>query len=295
MSTSAASYRSVTIQAAGAALAGRFYRATAAASSEPILLCSATGVTQGFYTAFAEWLAAKGYSVLTFDYRGIGESLSERHVKFSAARKQDWGQLDMPAALDCLLAETGASHAHLIGHSAGGQLFGLMPNHAKIRSVLAVASSTGYVGGLRAPTRWAARALLSLFIPISCAVLGYAPSKIIGWGEDLPRGVALQWSRWCLRPGYVENDFGAAIKTHYYREVAAPIVAIHAADDPIATSANVADLLRLFPRATKRSQQIEPAEFGLQSIGHIDIFRRRCAAAWPKLLPAGFGIPYPRT
>jgi predicted alpha/beta hydrolase len=192
----------------------------------------------------------------------------------------------MPAALDWLLAETGASLAHLIGHSAGGQLFGLMPNHQKILNVLAIASSSGYVGGLPPPTRWIARVLLGVYIPATCSVLGYAPSKLIGWGEDLPRGVAMQWSRWCLRPGYVENDFGRSIQEHYYREFTAPVIALHASDDPIATPANVTDLLRLLPRAPKRQQLIVPADFGLSSIGHIDLFRRHCAAVWPVLLAA---------
>ena len=39
----------------------------------------ATGITKNFYHTFAEWLNQQGYNVLSFDFRGIGQSL---HGKF---------------------------------------------------------------------------------------------------------------------------------------------------------------------------------------------------------------------
>jgi predicted alpha/beta hydrolase len=59
---------------------------------------AATGVPQGFYRAFAQWLARRGYAVLTYDYRGIG--LSRRGpIQAERATMRDWGRLDMSAAL----------------------------------------------------------------------------------------------------------------------------------------------------------------------------------------------------
>ncbi len=202
----------------GTLLGGRFYPTAEARRSNSVLICPATGVSQRFYAPFARWLAQKGSDVLTFDYRGIGALLREAHVRLCPARKQDWGQLDMPAALDWLRQRSGADAVDLVGHSAGGQLIGLMPNHAAIRRVLMVSASSGHVWGLRMPYRIAAYAYLQIYLPATARLLGYSPSRAIGMGEDLPAGVARQWSRWCLGPGYVANEFGRGITRHSYDE-----------------------------------------------------------------------------
>ncbi|MGW9793875.1 pimeloyl-ACP methyl ester carboxylesterase [Serratia sp. 121840015-2] len=103
----------------GYVLGGSYFPALGG-SNTPVLICPATGVKQGFYYAFAQWLSEQGHPVMVFDYRGVGVSLAEAHVRYSKARKQDWGECDMPAALNWLLAKTAAQQAHVIGHSAGG-------------------------------------------------------------------------------------------------------------------------------------------------------------------------------
>jgi predicted alpha/beta hydrolase len=265
-------------------LAGRFFSVGADKRSAPALISAATDVPQRFYAAFARWLAQNGVDALTFDYRGIGASLRESHVRHCRALKQDWGQLDMPAALDWLRQRTGAGTVDLIGHSAGAQLVGLMPNHASIRRVLMVAASSGYVWGLRFPYSIAAYAYLRFFLPATARALGYSPGRAIGMGEDLPAGVARQWSRWCLRPGYVENEFGRGVTRQYYDEFRAPILSLSASDDSIATLRNVNDFLRLFTAAPKHSACLEPSRFNVPSFGHIDFFRASRAAAWPLAL-----------
>ena len=267
----------------GHALAAR--HAPCAEPKGAVLICSATGLRQYFYQAFAVWLAGQGYAALTFDYRGIGDSLHNglRKARF---RLQDWGQLDIPAALDWLSATYPGIPLNLIGHSAGGQLVGLAPNHGLISRLVQVSCSTGYIGGIRWPMRWTARYLLSVHIPLTARLLGYVPAKRIGWGEDLPAGVAQQWARWCLSPGYYRNDAGGSIKEHYYDRITAPISSIVASDDPIATPKNVADLLDLFPAATGRCVTLRPSEFGLRKIGHVRMFRPAWKALWP-IIAAG--------
>jgi predicted alpha/beta hydrolase len=265
----------------GVLLSGRFFPAAAPSRSAPVVICTATGIPQRFYVAFARWLAQQGIDVLTFDYRGIGASLREPHVRQSAARKQDWGQLDMPAALDWLRQRSGTESVDLIGHSAGWQLVGLMPNHRAIRRVLMVSGSSGHVWGLRFPYRIAAYGYLRIYLPATAFALGYSPSRVIGMGEDLPAGVARQWSRWCLRPGYVANEFGRGVTRHYYDEFQSPILSLYASDDSIATERNVSDLLRLFPSAPKQTVCLEPSRFNVPRFGHVDFFRASRAAAWP--------------
>jgi predicted alpha/beta hydrolase len=262
-------------------LSGRFFRRSTDGRATPVLVCPATGVPQRYYAPFAAWLAERGHDTLTLDYRGIGESLREPHVRHCRARKAQWGQLDMPAALDWLRERTHSAEVNLVGHSAGAQLVGLMPNHAAIRRVLMVAGSSGYVAGIAFPQRLAAEVFLRLYLPVVSRLLGYAPLRVIRYGEDLPAGVARDWARWCRRPGYVANGFGREIERHYYDEFRAPILALYAADDSIASDANVRDLLRLFPRATSQIRLLDPRQHQVPSIGHTEFFRRNRQALWP--------------
>ncbi|WP_175857478.1 alpha/beta fold hydrolase [Burkholderia anthina] len=266
----------------GYSLRGSYFP-TATGTGSPVLVCPATGLRQSFYFAFADWLRNDGHPTFVFDYRGIGASLDEAHVRESVARKQDWGQLDMPAALDWLLDETGARDAHLIGHSAGAQLVGLMPNHASVRSVCAISASSGYVGNIRWPTRMAALLLASLYVPVTARLFDYVPAKILGWGDDLPAQVGLQWARWCRRPGYMANEFGVGVTHHGYNEFAAPVTVVAATDDPLATPANIEDWLRWLPRAGSSVRFISPQNCDGRAIGHVGMFRRTHSSLWPEL------------
>lgn len=249
-----------------------------------VLICPATGVRQHFYAPFAAWLTEQGYAALIFDYRGVGDSLFGAHVRRVDATLRHWGELDMPAALAWLAERYSGLPLHLVGHSAGGQLIGLMHNHARLASVVQVASSSGYVRHIRWPDRWTIRVLLSVYIPAAAALLNYVPARRIGWGQDLPAGVARQWANWCLSPGYVANSFGREIVSHFYDELAAPIYSVSATDDVIATPENIEDLLRLFPAAPKQRVRLDPARFGLKRIGHIDLFRPACSVLWPEIV-----------
>ncbi len=246
-----------------------------------VLVCAATGIRQQFYWSFAEWLATQGFGAMAFDYRGIGASLGASSVRESKARKQDWGTHDMPAALDYLVDRFPDMPVHLVGHSAGGQLVGLMPNYRHLSSVVTVSSSSGYFRKIALKQRLFATIFLKIYFPLLAIVLGYVPARWIGWGEDLPRNVALQWADWCTKPGYVENAFGKEITQHYYDEIDVPMLWLTATDDPIVTPVNVDDMLRLLKSAPITRRRLDPADFALQQIGHADFFRRRNAKLWP--------------
>ena len=202
-----------------------------------VMVCCATAVRQRFYFPFARWLTEQGYTVLTLDYRGIGESLGAPSVKESTAKKQDWGELDMPAALAWLHEKYPDIPKHLVGHSAGGLLFGLMPNYKELASIISVGCSTGYVQKIAMPDRVVAAMMLSIYFPLACNLFGYLPAKKFNLGEDLPRGIAMQWAHWCGNPGYVSNAFGKDISTHYFDVVDAPMVVLNMKDDAIASEA----------------------------------------------------------
>jgi len=265
----------------GYILKGILYPSTAPIKkSEPIIISPATGIVQQFYQPFAVWLTQQGYDVLTFDFRGIGASLNGA-LKDSKASIQDWGLLDLPAVIDTALKKTGASQVNIIGHSAGGQLVGLVENHQQVKQLISIAGSTGHIKGLKGRTKLLAPLMFNLLFPLSSAFKGYGAAKVIGMGENLPKGVARQWAQFCSHPGYVMNAVGKTINKHYHEQVCCPITAIAATDDEIATEQNIDALLKLYPLAPTKKLIIQPKHYGHRSIGHMLMFRPSHQNLWP--------------
>ncbi|MCO8041702.1 alpha/beta fold hydrolase [Acinetobacter bohemicus] len=267
----------------GYQLSACFYEASASKQQPyPILICPATGITKQFYHRFSCWLQAQGYAVLVFDFRGIGQSLYGP-LKQSTASIVQWGQQDIPAAIDALLDKTKAERLILLGHSAGGQLLGLVPNHAKVAKVIAISGSTGHIKGLKGRTKLLAPLMFDVIFPLSRFTLGYGPTRAIGMGENLPKDVAREWAQFCSKPGYVINAIGKTVtrQQDYHAQIQCSITAIWSTDDEIATEANVKDLLRLYPNAATKAIELNPSTLGHKAIGHMSMFKSSHENLWP--------------
>ena len=267
----------------GYALSAQFYSSTETSKKPfPVLICPATGIVKGFYHHFATWLQQQGYDVMVFDFRGIGASLHEP-LRTSKASIVQWGQRDIPAAIDALLEQTQAEKVILLGHSAGGQLLGIVPNYQKVHKVIAVSGSTGHVKGISGRTRILAPLMFNVIFPIGRYTVGYGPTNKIGMGENLPKDVAREWAQFCSKPGYVINAIGKQIdpSQDFHSKVQCPITAIWATDDEIATEANVKDLIRLYPNANTQMIALEPQQYGHKVIGHMLMFKRSHQNLWP--------------
>ena len=108
-----------------------------------VLVTSGTGFPKGFYERFARHLAGRSAAVLTHDMRGIGGSRPDDLAAMKMTY-EDWGRLDMPAALEALIAEAPGLPVTHVGHSVGGHFAGFMPNHARIARHAFVAVGSGY-------------------------------------------------------------------------------------------------------------------------------------------------------
>lgn len=247
-----------------------------------VMIAPATGIKRQFYHNFATHLAKNGLGVLTFDNEGIGESLSSALAKCDASLIS-WGRHDMPAVLDALQDEFSDATYHLIGHSAGGQLIGLMPNYSALASVFNVACSSGRIKNMSMPYKLKAMGFMDAFIPLANLTLGYTPSDKIGMGEPLPRGVSRQWREWCNGAGYIKTAFGKSIQTHFYDDITMPSLWLGFSDDDIANSKNMDDMIRVFTKMPVEKHFLDPKDFGLNSIGHMRYFSSRTNAKAPQL------------
>jgi predicted alpha/beta hydrolase len=260
----------------GYPLAAHFYTAQTQSKPYPILIAPATGIAQGFYRNFAEYLTHLGYNVMSFDFRGIGGSL-HGPLHENSASIVDWGH--------SLLTKTQADQVILIGHSAGGQLLGIMPNFQRIAKLVTVAGSSGHIRGLKGRTQLLAPFMFYGIFPLGNKITGYAPTKMIGMGENLPQQVGRDWAHFCRYAGYVINA-QTRLQFNYHQDTVCPITAIFAKDDEIATPTNVNDLLRLYPNAPQTVLTLDPKSYQHHKIGHMLMFKKSHHNLWPVLAAA---------
>jgi predicted alpha/beta hydrolase len=255
---------SITLPAAdGYALAGSLF-APAGEPGRVVLVAPATGVRRRLYAAFARHLAGRGMAVMTWDWRGIGDSRPPRLRGFQATML-DWARGDLAGAIAWAGERYPGAKLVAVGHSFGGQSIGLAPNAGRLDALVTVAAQSGWWGHWPARNRLAYAALWHLVMPGVARAVGYVPGWM-GIGEDLPGGVARQWAAWCRRREYLGDWSGHAA----FR---APILSLSFSDDAYAPPAAVDALHRRYASAPVERRHVTPAEAGARRIGHFGFFR----------------------
>ena len=240
-----------------------------------VIVAAATGVPQRFYRHYAAALAAAGFTAITFDYRGIGDSRPESLRGFDALAR-DWALLDMAGVIDWAVSNCRPASLYLVGHSIGGQLAGVMEDVEAVDAMITLSAQSGYWGIQGGEQKWLVGLHMYLTFPLLTAIFGYMPWSVFGAGEDLPKGVAHEWARWCRNPGYVLGD--ETMPLHRYESFRAPVLAYSIDDDKWGTPRAVDAMMTAYPAVERR--HLVPAAFGLQSIGHVGYFRKTSHELW---------------
>jgi predicted alpha/beta hydrolase len=249
-----------------------------------IQINSGTGIPQEFYKHFATYLTQLGYITITFDYRGIGSS-KPKSLKGFKANNLEWGTLDMSSILDWSIKSYPSLEKIVIGHSMGGQLIGLMENNEKIDKVFIIASGTGYWKDMpKGLTKMLMPFLWYFYMPLNIFIYGYSNAKKINQGENLPKGVALQWKNWCLNKDYWENEFGKTINSNSFAKLTAPIKSLIFKDDNIISQKANKKLLAYYKNAILNEIQITPKSVEINKIGHFGYFSRKSEKLWSNLI-----------
>ena len=266
-----------------------------------ILINSATAVPRKIYKGFASYLASRGCTVLTYDYRGIGDSRPKSPIGSRPPRNRVedqlaslvgfeasmsvWAARDVTAAVSWMRERYPTLPLGYVGHSFGGQALGLLPNNTEVSRALLIAAQAGYWGLMRAPERYRAYLLLNFVAVPLTRLIGYAPSWG-GIGTDLPKGVLLQWARWVMSKRYLFDDpeLGALANFVNFRGA---LRALCLSDDPWATRPAIELLCSGFSSISPEIATITPADAGVARIGHLGFFRPehrhtlwRAAAEW---------------
>ncbi len=276
----------------GVPLSAHWYRPNHGPAHAVAVISAGTGVPQGFYRAFAQWLAARGYVVLTYDYRGIGLS-RQGPIEAETASMCDWAQQDMSAALVAANTERTASGECLplllIGHSFGGNALSLAHGVEQADAVLTVASQLGdwrLWPGVHRGVTWL---FFHLVLPGVAHTLGHAPSWALGSGsaQPLPKQVALEWARWGRTRGFLYGDpaLQNALRLHNFSGAAH---LWNVSDDLTYGPPGAVDgLVAMFSNARVARHTLTPADAGVPRLGHFGAFRREVGPrVWPRWLAA---------
>ncbi|PHN17973.1 alpha/beta fold hydrolase [Pseudomonas sp. ICMP 460] len=247
-----------------------------------VIINAATSVRCRHYSRFADYLFANGFDVITYDYRGIGESRSGSLRGFTASWSM-WGALDFEAMLQRAQREFAGQPIDVVGHSFGGCAAGLAASGAVIRRIVTVGAQFAYWRDYQAKGRWRMFAKWHVAMPLLTALCGYFPGKRLGWLEDTPAGVVRDW---CTRaPRYEKRPSASDLGDLPFGRVKAPMLAISISDDPFGTVAAIERLLRYFDGSERTHLRIAPEDIGEKAVGHFAFFRSEYQdRLWPVAL-----------
>ena len=244
-----------------------------------LLVSSATAVPRQFYRRFAWYARKQSYTVLTYDYRGVGGSRPASLRGFEA-RMRDWGLLDMAGVIGWIESELKPRRLYAVGHSVGGQLIGLAENADRVDKLVTLSAQSGYWKAQGGFEKQRVRFLVTVLIPSLSRAVGYLPWSKLGAGEDLPKGVALEWARWCRLPNYLLDD--SSLPLERYQRFTTPVLAYSVADDDWGTARAVDDMMRAYPNLERR--HIEPKRYNLDKVGHMGFFKPQAQVLWDEAL-----------
>lgn len=246
-----------------------------------VLINPATSVKCRYYSRFAAFLYAHGFDVVTYDYRGIGES-KPASLRGFEARWIDWGRLDFESALRYAAATFPGQPLQVVGHSVGGFLIGLAASSHLINRVFTVGAQFAYWRDYARHKRVRLFLKWHVFMPAVTAIFGYFPGSRLGWLEDTPRGVVRDWT--APHPRFEDNwrRGPLALPESQLRELVARFAAMRGetlalslSDDEFGTVEAIRRLLGYFRNSHRTHLHLAPEAVNQKSIGHFAFFHSR--------------------
>ncbi|MFO1323836.1 MAG: alpha/beta fold hydrolase [Burkholderiales bacterium] len=267
-------------------LRGTWYSpASGVAPDRAVLLNSGAGIACRHYRHLARFLAGAGIAVLTYDYRGVGVSSPPSLANFDATI-EDWSEFDCTAATRWLATRCPRARLTGIGHSFGSLLFGGSRAASLVADYVMIGPHTGYPGDYRMVYRIPMAVVWHLAMPAITRMFGYFPASRLRLGDDLPKGVALQWGHQRRTPAehlQAGDRLGRLIGD--CARVTGRALLIVFSDDGFGTAAGAARVRDYFPGLAFEQWLIRPADVGLARIGHFGFFKQTAAdRLWPRLL-----------
>lgn len=247
-----------------------------------LLINSATGVKQQLYFSFASYFVQKGFTVITYDYRGIGLSKPARMKGFKASMRI-WGSVDYKAVTDYIKIHFGGYKKYVLGHSVGALILGMNEDSCIFDGFVFVGTQNAFIGNLKFRTRIEALLGFGIVQPLATGLLGYFPAHWFGLGESLPKNCASDWRTLILNR---KSTNRLLEQTKNYSEgLNGRVLVIRAEDDDWLTEKGVKSLLKdTYPNLKPVYRFIETSESERHEIGHVNFFRSYNRNLWNIIL-----------
>ncbi len=243
-------------------------------NNKTIVFAPAVAVPQKFYFSLAEYLANKGCNVFTFDYRGIGSSMSKSIQSLKAYGFFSWAS-DFKAVSKHAKEEFPNNKQYMIGHSYGGNSLGFSDAYQYYDKYLTIASQFGFYKHFKLRMQLLIYLNFKFFVPITTSLLDYYPSGWFGLGKPLTTKAVKDWATYLLHPDSMLHLAKSKSLTHY-QDIKEPMLLVSIEDDLFAPKKSV-DILgnRVYCNADVTRKHLTPSDFNLKSIGHFDFFRKK--------------------
>ncbi|MBO6201243.1 MAG: alpha/beta hydrolase [Chryseobacterium sp.] len=247
-----------------------------------LLINSATGVKQQIYFSFAQFFCDQGFTVITYDYRGIGLSKPKKMKGFKASMRI-WGTEDYKAVTDYIKINFPDHQKFCLGHSLGALILGMNEDSKIFEEFFFVGTQNAFVGNLKFKTKIEAYLGFGIAQPLSTKILGYFPGNWFGLGESLPAGSAFDWQTLILNRKST-NRLLEKVKDHS-KELTQKVFVIRAEDDAWLTEKGVRSLLEdTYPNMRPTYRLVKTSESEKNEIGHINFFRSYNRKLWNIIL-----------
>lgn len=247
-----------------------------------LLINSATGVKQQIYFSFAQFFCDLGFTVITYDYRGIGLSKPKKMRGFEASMRV-WGTVDYKAITSYIKANYPDLRKFCLGHSLGALILGMNEDSKMFEEFIFVGTQNAFVGNLKFKTKVEAYIGFGIAQPLSTKILGYFPGNWFGLGESLPAGSAFDWQTLILNRKST-NKLLEKVKD-YSKDLTQKVFVIRAEDDAWLTEKGVRSLLEdTYPNMRPTYRLVKTSESEKNEIGHINFFRSYNRKLWNIIL-----------
>ncbi|KMQ67876.1 alpha/beta hydrolase [Chryseobacterium sp. FH2] len=247
-----------------------------------LLINSATGVKQQVYFSFAQFFSDKGFTVITYDYRGIGLSKPKNMRGYNASMRI-WGSKDFKTLTEYVKSQFPDYEKYCLGHSVGALILGMNNDSEMFKEFIFVGTQNAFVGNLKFKTKIEAYLGFGIVQPLTTGLLGYFPAHWFGLGESLPKNCAYDWRTLILNK---KSTNGLLDKIDdYSKKLTQKVFVIRAEDDVWLTEKGVKSLLDdIYPNLRPTYRLVKTSESEKGEIGHVNFFRSYNKKLWNIIL-----------